>query len=202
MGSLSDEPLASLVRWVAREAGIRTCVETGTAHGTSAFFAASLFDRVVTIDHNAEFQEEARRREARWRDRGERMCAINYVLGNSRAVFEPIVAGLREAALFWLDAHSFRGSPYGDYDDCTLLDEIAAVNAHDAFGHVVVIDDLTDIDPPRAPEYPSLARVLQEGARSVHGHPPRMFAVAHNAVVFMPFGHDAGLALERFRDAS
>jgi hypothetical protein len=56
MGSLSDEPLASLVRRIAREHGVRTCVETGTAHGTSAFFAASLFDRVITIDRNAEFR--------------------------------------------------------------------------------------------------------------------------------------------------
>ncbi len=121
------------------------------------------------------------------------------MLGDSRQVFEPIVVALREPACFWLDAHSYRGSPYGNDDSCTLLDELDAINRHDRFGHIVIIDDLHDLDPPRAPEYPSLVQVLEKGSAPAHGHAPRMWTVAHDTVIFMPFGHDAGVALEKFR---
>jgi hypothetical protein len=200
MGSLSDTPLSSLVRYVANDRKVRIFVETGTAHGTSAFFASGFFDRVITIDIREDFQDEARRRQADWQAKGLPLDNIEYVVGDTRDVFEPIVKSLTGPAFFWLDAHSFPG-PYGPTYDCPLLTELGIINKYDRFGHYIVIDDVHDLDPPMdASTYPTIRQVLETGAMKTIF---RLSMIAHDTVVFMPgaCGEDV-LALEGFRDAA
>ena len=198
MSSLSDNPLASLVRYIANDCEIRIFVETGTAHGTSAFFASQVFDHVVTIDKIQEFQDEARRRQADWQSKGLKLDNIEYVLGDTREVLEPILKSLRgERSLYWLDAHAFPGGYNSARYECPLMTELELINQYDPYGHSwVLIDDVHDLNPPMDPDtYPPLRQVIQTGVNGTG----RICVVAHDVVVLAPEGH--AMALRRFKDA-
>jgi hypothetical protein len=81
--------------------------------------------------------------------------------GDRAAVLPRILATLDAPALFWLDAHpstdrTARGGPK------PLRSEIAAIAAHPAAGHVVLIDDLQCIGQPG---YPSREELRLPGYR-------------------------------------
>lgn len=52
-----------------------------------------------------------------------------------------IVAGLREPALFWLDAHPGESGTAGKYGEVPLRGELKAIFDAPKFDHVVLIDD-------------------------------------------------------------
>lgn len=200
MGSLSDRPLNGLVNWIADQGGVKTCVETGTAHGTSAFFASNLFDRVVTIDRNFEYQEEARRRHAKHFQEGTVRDNIEYILGNSEDTLEDVINDISGSIFFWLDSHSFPGG-YGPDFCCPLLKELDIIN--DSGGDDwIAIDDVHDFSPPLDPAtYPTLLQILERGSMFIQQQSTRLWVVAHDTIIFAPPGYRNMKTLEWFRDA-
>jgi hypothetical protein len=143
VGKLSKEPVATLVRQLAADGSLETFVETGTYRGETTAFAASLFQRVVTLEIRQDFQDEAK---ANCRE----FSNIEFVLGDSANKLDAVVEALEGPALFWLDAHS-GGGYFGADDYRPVLAELAGITKS-TFENVVIIDDarafLTPPPPP------------------------------------------------------
>ncbi len=124
---------AVLLEHAARH-GLRTFVETGTLKGDTVYALLPRFDRLVTIEIEPARVAAARRRfadEAR----------VEVLEGDSGVVLPRVVAGLREAALFWLDGH-FTAAGAGDpANPCPVSAELESVLVAPVRGHVVLIDD-------------------------------------------------------------
>nr|VFK56979.1 MAG: methyltransferase, FkbM family [Candidatus Kentron sp. TUN]VFK64723.1 MAG: methyltransferase, FkbM family [Candidatus Kentron sp. TUN] len=113
--------------------GPRAFIETGTFRGETAIWAASRFDRVWTVELSEQHYEKNRL----YLDRVPNITALR---GDSRQVLARLAGEVREAAVFWLDAH-YCGSPTADVDDqCPLLGELEAIAAR-PYGDFVLIDD-------------------------------------------------------------
>ena len=156
MGSISAEPLASLVTKLSQKYGIDCCVETGTYLGDGARFAATVFPRVVTIEIKREYQEQAIAQSPNGN--------IEFVLGDSASVLPGIVAGLTRTAFFWLDGHAGAGF-FAEEDNCPLLSELEAIGAS-PHPHVIVVDDARAFLAPPPPPFkfeawPTLREVLE-----------------------------------------
>jgi hypothetical protein len=157
MGSISVDPLASLVSGLARKYEIGCFVETGTYLGDGAIYAASVFPRVVTIEIKSEYQQQAMAR-AQGRD-------IEFLLGDSASLLPRVVSGLEGTAFFWLDGHAGAGF-FADEDNCPLLAELEAI-ATSPHPHVIVIDDARAFLAPCPPPFnfecwPTLFEVLNK----------------------------------------
>jgi predicted O-methyltransferase YrrM len=138
-----DAPKRLLLRETAREHGLGVLVETGTYMGETAWALRRDFDRIETIELEPTLARLARIRFRRTRN-------VRVHEGDSATVLPQILATLDAPALLWLDAHpstdrTARGGAI------PLRSEIAAIAAHPAAGHVVLIDDLQYIGQPGYP---------------------------------------------------
>jgi len=155
---MHPSPLATrlpigLVTELAQRCSLRTFIETGTYNGITAVWAASAFDRVVTIEADPTIYARARRRL-------ENLQNVVPLLGDTRSILSGVVSELRTPAIFWLDSHWSGEGTYGEHDECPLLQELDVINVS-TLDHVVLIDDarmfLTKPPPPhRADQWPSV----------------------------------------------
>lgn len=177
MGSLSAEPLASLVMQLREKYDLHEFVETGTHLGDSTSFAARIFDKITTIEIDDRFRQKAIER-----------CSnpsITFLLGNSAELMPDVVANLSGPALIWLDGHAGGGN-YGDHDDCPLLAELAAITAS-SHRHFILIDDARGfLAPPPPPfdfqKWPTIAEVL-EAVRKFY---PYYCVVIEDVIICVP----------------
>ena len=121
------------VREYGKRYGLRTLVETGTYHGEMVAALKNDFDRIFSIECDAELVRRA----------SERFASdprIRILQGESQLVLPELMKSLAEPALFWLDAgyYSWNGLPR---DLQRLPTELAAILGHVVRGHVVLIDD-------------------------------------------------------------
>jgi len=121
------------VREFGQRYNLRTLVETGTYHGEMVAALQNDFDRIFSIECDAELARRASRR-------FESNPRIRILQGESQVVLPELMKSLAEPALFWLDAgyYSWAGLPR---DLQRLPTELAAVLGHSVRGHVVLIDD-------------------------------------------------------------
>ena len=105
---------------------IRSIVETGTYHGITTEYLASLVPLVHSIEIDPRYQTIARQRVGKNKQ-------VKLHLGNSPQVLDHILWGLPQPSLFFLDAH------WGGY--CPLLDELRAMATMGIRDPVVVIHD-------------------------------------------------------------
>ncbi len=116
--------------------GLKTLVETGLYLGYGSGMYPDLqawFDRYIVIDCQISNVQQARAN----------FPAATIMYGDSGKLLPIVADGLREPALFWLDAHGIpedfgEGSEFGPFP---LLKELEAV-ARSPLPHVVLIDDL------------------------------------------------------------
>ena len=112
---------------------LRTFIEVGTYYGEMIDAVLAHFDRIYSIELNAELAALARRR-------FEGRPQIQILEGDSQRKLPELLAGIRESALFWLDGgynmwENQRGS------DDRLLVELRAILSHRVQNHTVLIDD-------------------------------------------------------------
>jgi len=177
MGTLSAEPMASLMTGLGRKYNIGCFVETGTYFGDSARFAATVFPRVVTIEIKAEFQQQAMARS--------QGLKIEFLLGDSASLLPGVVSSLQGTTFFWLDGHAGAGF-FADDDNCPLLAELEAIAAS-PHPHVIVIDDARAfLAPPPAPfnfeVWPALRDVLNKACSRF----PYYCVVISDAIICVP----------------
>jgi hypothetical protein len=168
MGSIHRPPLCNLALALAQAGGLKLFVETGTFQGDSLRWASQHFERVWTIEINAQYQQEAK-------DKVGPLLNVEFVPGNSAAELGRICGALAGPALFWLDAHAGAGF-FGSDDNCPLLAELEACLINAKADHCILVDDARAfVAPPPPPfdyrKWPSLdeavAVVLRRGGYHV-----------------------------------
>ncbi|MCH7812850.1 MAG: hypothetical protein IID40_02395, partial [Planctomycetes bacterium] len=143
MGQVYMGPPQELVRRLQEACGLTQFIETGTYQGHTARWAATCFDRVVTIEYAKVLWEAAT---AKWGG----LTNVEFVWGDSRRLLRSLVPGLSRPAVFWLDAHWSGGDTYGEGDECPLLAELEIILGC-RMGHLILIDDarlFTAAPPP------------------------------------------------------
>lgn len=115
-----------------------TFVETGTFHGESLAYAATLpFRQLHSIELSTALHHAAQRAFAH-------DSRIHLHQGDSAIVLPRLLQDVEDRCLLWLDAHyCFLDSARGPRD-CPLLEELQAVLAHErrlGTQHVIVVDD-------------------------------------------------------------
>jgi hypothetical protein len=118
LGTLQNQPLASLVRFLRNHHQVKTFVETGTYLGAGTAFGVEVFPEVFSIEVNPEFYAKAKA--------ALEGTHAHLVLGDSRIELPKIVAALTGPAVFWLDGHA-GGGHFGASDDCPLIDELTCI---------------------------------------------------------------------------
>ena len=100
LGFEGDLRLRKTIGYLASKYQLRVAVETGTRRGYTARQLARTFDRVTTIEHNAELAPEI--------DHTLRKDANVTVLfsDSAQALLAQVFPALNEPALFYLDAHT------------------------------------------------------------------------------------------------
>jgi hypothetical protein len=122
--------LLAFQRW----SGARVLIETGTYKGDTTESLRTYFDRVETIEADANLFQAAQ-----WRFASAPNVRVHH--GDSGAVLPRILAELSERAVFWLDAHWCGGHTFGEYLSAAVMPELEAIFAHPVKDHVVLIDD-------------------------------------------------------------
>ncbi|HEX6462827.1 MAG TPA: hypothetical protein VFZ98_00185 [Vicinamibacterales bacterium] len=127
----------ALVKDYQRRFGLRVFVETGTFAGVMISAVLGRFDRIFSIELDDQWYARAAARFAARRD-------VTLLHGDSSTRLREVLAGLREPALFWLDAHYSGPITARGPLDSPIVQELEAIAAHPVNGHVVLIDDMRD----------------------------------------------------------
>jgi hypothetical protein len=128
---------AAIVMEYQRRFGVRVLVETGTFAGGMIDAVKSRFERVVSIELDAEWHSRAV-------ERFRNDPHVTLLKGDSALRLPEVLASLNEPALFWLDAHYSGPVTARGAIDTPIVRELAAIRAHRLTGHVVLIDDMRD----------------------------------------------------------
>jgi hypothetical protein len=157
MGCFQMGPPTDLVLRLKSEYGLKDFVETGTYYGKTAFWAASYFDRVITIEYSKKIYDEVISRPGKPKN-------IQFLFGDSTHLLKTIVPALPCPAFFWLDSHWCEGETHGQGDDCPLLQEISEIIISPQ-RHFIFIDDARlFMSPPPLPhqadQWPSISGVV------------------------------------------
>ena len=179
MGSLAQDPFSSFVRVLASQEGYADFVETGTYLGGTARWAADVFSRVLTVEINPKFQQQARE-----------ICAdrnnISFFVGRAEERLPEMLRSLQGPAVFWLDAHA-GGGWYGDKDDCPLLAELRLITARDVVDDFVIIDDARGFTaPPPPPWDPDVWPPIRSVLDAIDPRRERYVVVIADAIVCAP----------------
>ena len=170
MGVVRTGPPCELIDKLRARFEIPVFVETGTYKGDTAAWAASRFERVLTVERSEELHREATRRLTTFPN-------VKALLGDSRVALQKIIAEADQPAVFWLDAHWCGGqASAGANDQCPLLDEISIIRESREPKYILIDDARLFLSPPSPPhrvaDWPSLSEVLgalqyDEAARTV-----------------------------------
>lgn len=165
MGLVRMGPNPDLLSILNTRCGVRFFVETGTYRGDTAIWAASHFDRVVTIEYSQELYRQAIARR-------DRKVNIEFMFGDSRSLLRTIVPELDCPTIFWLDSHWSGGNTYGNDDECPLLQEIEAVNQSKHAPFILIDDARLFMSPPPRPhefeQWPRIDEVVRALAAGEH----------------------------------
>jgi hypothetical protein len=121
-----------VVRAYGAKFGLKTLVETGTYYGEMVAAMKDRFDRLYSIEFVPALAERAMRKFARDEH-------VQIFCGDSRVVLPEVLALLRGAALFWLDA-GYYGWVGKQGDQQRLSAELEMILSH-PFPHVILLDD-------------------------------------------------------------
>jgi hypothetical protein len=135
----------------------RVFVETGTFAGEMIDAVLWRFDRIYSIELDDRWY-------ARAVDRFRGRPHVTLLHGDSSTRLAEILAGLREPALFWLDAHYSGPATARGPLDSPIVKELEAIAAHPVQGHVVLIDDMRDFNGSGG--YPEAGALVAELRRN------------------------------------
>ncbi len=121
-------------------------VETGTFMGGTTEWAASHFQKVITIEVNPEISRTTSRRLAH-------LINIEFVIGNSAEVLPTIAKRLAGATVFWLDGHYCGPGTGADIDECPIVAEVEALKS--CVNPIILIDDARCFLGPPPPPHKS-----------------------------------------------
>jgi hypothetical protein len=130
---------------------LQVFIETGTFKGDTLDEMAGRVKRAISIELSDEFHARARKR-------FEGRKNIELLHGDSGDVLPPLVASLREPALFWLDGHYSAGDTAHGIEASPISRELDSILASPVAGHVVLIDDVDQFSDQGG--YPEIGRLI------------------------------------------
>ena len=151
-GRLNPPPAAVKVRNILTLAdlfSIEVLVETGTYQGDTIAATLDRFDRIYSIEIDADLAKAAR---ARF---GHLSGKVHLLEGDSATLLPKIIGELSGPTMFWLDGHySGEGTGRGATDTPILAEVEAIADLRQGRGDLVIVDDARLFG--RAPAYPRL----------------------------------------------
>lgn len=133
MGIYTMGPHREAALELARLAGIKIFVETGTYKGKTTRWAAEHFEIVHTIEAAEPFYK-------RYSKELEQLGNVVTHFGDSRTTLGRVENMIgNQPALFWLDGHWSGGVTAGEQEECPLIEELLAIRHRR--GDVIMIDD-------------------------------------------------------------
>jgi hypothetical protein len=158
-----------VVRGAARSFGISTLVETGTFEGQMIQAVRNDFRTIYSLELDPELNRRARVRFADARH-------IILLHGDSGAVLKSLLPDVREACVFWLDAHYSGGQTIRADKESPIQEELEAISGRSSqYDDVILIDDASDFG---AGDYPALDWIRTWAA--THGY--REFEIADDII--------------------
>jgi len=151
---------SEIVNWLKVKFQLNLFVEAGTHRGESARKAASLFERVITIEKNSNFFDISRLE----------LSGINNVTCYHGCTRDHVTAHLSESdrTLFWLDAHWSGEGTSGEDDECPILDELRQIISKNLDVFAILIDDARlFLSPPPVPHNRSFWPRIDQLVRAI-----------------------------------
>ncbi|HKW74686.1 MAG TPA: hypothetical protein VJN64_04110 [Terriglobales bacterium] len=120
------------VRDYTERYGLTVLVEAGTYYGEMVAAMKNHFDEIYSVEYDHALAARAQKKFARWPH-------IHIIEGDSQKVIPEVVAKLRQAALFWLDAgyYGWAGTHGNRQRLTTELDAILSARTD----HIILMDD-------------------------------------------------------------
>jgi hypothetical protein len=118
----------------AREHGLNVLVETGTFEGDMLNCQLPNFKRLISIELDEELYRAARMRFAAYPQ-------VQLLHGDSGVKLAEATKGLKEPALFWLDAHYSFGVTAGRGTNAPIFKELSCLAGRQQFRDAILIDD-------------------------------------------------------------
>ena len=138
----------SVIVSYAKEWGLTTLVETGTAYGEMIEHLRDEFKEIHTIELKYSWFQLAKKHFSRFPH-------IHLYAGDSSKILPPLLDRLKSPAIFWLDAHFSGGNTVMGDKETPVLEELTAIFNSKKRKHVILIDDLVQFQVN--PAYPSIA---------------------------------------------
>ena len=154
--------------------GLRTFVETGTYRGDTIEAVRGSFDRIYSIELEAELHALARARFAG-------APHVTILHGDSAEALPALLPRLTAPTLFWLDGHYSGPGTAKGRRETPIVEETRAVLAHPVAGHVVLVDDARAFGT--WPDYPTLEEFRRLVAAANEG---LVFAIADDVIRIHP----------------
>ncbi len=149
----------ALVLFIRDNFDARVFIETGTFKGETSCWAASHFEKVITVELSVELYKEAVQKYRQ-------LSNIEFRIGDSSQELPRILSQIDQPAVIWLDAHHCSTNTAGKGARAPILDELDAITSS-SLDHFVLIDDARlFLAPPPDPhpleEYPEITTLLEE----------------------------------------
>lgn len=148
MGDVLQGPPEELIIKLKNKYRLKTFIETGTYYGRTAIWAASLFERVATVEASERIFRETSQKYASTRN-------IEFIFGDSGEKLPSILEKIGEPSLIWLDAHWSAGATFGEHYECPIEKEIKAINRSGLDCFIFVDDAHMFLSPPPKPHNPA-----------------------------------------------
>ena len=144
---------------------LRTMVETGTRDGWMLEKIGGNFDKVYSIELDANlFHQNLEKFKVNPK--------IKLLMGDSAREINQVLREIKEPALFWLDAHD---SGEITSENSPIIAELSGIFSHPIKNHVILVDDARHFDRKTIGKMKELARAssykfeLEDGIFRLHG---------------------------------
>lgn len=179
MGLINFSIPKDLVLQFLEKRPIDNFIETGTFRGGTSFWAANHFQKVYTIEIDAELSKSTA---------SNPLCPknIEFLVGNSKEVLPQLMAsGITGSCLFWLDGHWCSGGG-GKDEECPLLDELEAIKS--AQDSIILIDDARCFLGPLPKPHDSThwPRIDQVFKKITETFPNHHFTIQDDVILVLP----------------
>jgi hypothetical protein len=176
-------PPREFICWLRDRTGAEIFVESGTFKGVTAEWAADQFREVITIELSPEIHRETSTRLAG-------KSNISFRRGHTAEVLSTLLPGMREPAIFWLDAHWSGLNTSGREEECPILAELRLLN-DTTIEHSILIDDarLFTAPPPlphQASQWPTIWQIHEALEQ---GPSPRFVIIQQDVIIAVPEHH-------------
>jgi hypothetical protein len=140
-----------LLRDLAKQNQLKILVETGTFLGLMMEAQAPHFEKLYSIELDADLFTAATRRFSK-------QPKIKIVHGDSGEMLKHVVLEIDKPALFWLDGHYSGGFTAKGAKDCPIYDELETIFKSE-LPHVILVDDARCF--VGASDYPTVTELTQ-----------------------------------------